>query len=50
MSNIIRWVNRVFRHKLYVGYDDKRIQEILDREELYSVCYNEKTGKVYYFG
>ena len=49
-TKIVRWFNRVFRKQLYVGFDDKRIQEILDTDEMYTVCYNENTGKVYYFG
>ena len=49
MATFVRWFNRTFRHALYVGYDDKRIQEILDDSEMYSVCYNERTGKVYHF-
>lgn len=49
MKNIIRWFNRKFRDILYVGFDDIRIQELLDEYELDSICYNEKTGKVYNF-
>ena len=49
MKTFVRWFNRTFKNALYVGYDDKRIQEILDSSGLYSVCYNERTGKVYHF-
>ena len=49
MKSIIRWFNRKFKNSLYVGFDDIRIQELLDEYEMVSVCYNEKTGKVYHF-